>query len=1044
MQRALFTEEEVRLATERRLKYLGTAKVHINQIEFDPPLPRDVDQKNVNRLCEIFRKNRCRRLDVDNHVPATVSQHGLSLALQKANVPRSSLLTSDPQHLPLLGFSVGQLRALHGRHRVQAGAEMLPPADRWWTVDLYLDDLGEGLKTSLIEEYSNEKKPTDGEIYRKIRQYEGEDNEVFRQRWFVRLSPSNQNRLDQLDNRRNRRLRRAFDRLLAIPGLWPHGMRISMLHRLVATGCVEEILSYLDHIRDFWSSLVASSPLALKKIDADTIEALQLMAPGKCQTDARKARGLVLGGEIFAEFNDGERRIIWDRMQSFDALIPSLYTFFEDFKYLESCSHCIKRLFGPLTSSVWQSMSSIFVPSEGGESVIQTSESTFRSERVADTERLDKGYLQIWLYAMRHYPLMPPDPKNDDDLLAKPARGRADDRVIYEMAELARQLGFDSPEIRSLTNGSPDYQIARAALLQARKPGRFQYDPQHFNSLINRVVECFAAAVPEESGVVPELLADSTVKARARCGMPQMRTHKQDSPLLFLDRLHEDFDSADTITTFFVRRCVYFAFFGKPSQSCPADHGRAENPPADVPPKSPLFVSETEPSDGHELGQQVAPQRAVPLHDRGQLLRSRSPPESSAEREQRTLQQQRRTRKIQARRRRLQLVEVDRTLMEVDQISSENSDEAMSEQEPSNLERSGIPAAARQIEAIPSSLALLPVGSVEHNITDPTFEDGEHRTPPLDRPDLIGPDQPILDGIDASSQCTRISLGAVPPVHDSNQHSAAEDSVEEGSDRTTQQDLNAYLDQLQRAQDEQNELEERLERERLEEELHLPRPEQPVLEPVSRSQGKPSSLPGASDDDPTDVVHDLDTNHEETAIYEPSRDETVTPHREEESEVPQSHCAVAPLPSLDDTSADSRSAPASDIPQRGEASLSSGCVGISFWSFEREEWNLSDYLEVDPADPSPVERVAKKYTRKDYSLYDKNLQSLSPAQCYRAATTDNDNSIFIISDHEEQKLMAEGRFVNDKKILSLVFQVLDHPGSPVKRLRFHSVSSEEL
>lgn len=100
-------------------------------------------------------------------------------------------------------------------------------------------DIGEELKTSLVEEYANQKKPTDGEIYRKIRQYEGEDNEAFRERWLVRLSSSNQDRLAQLDKRRNRRLRRAFNLLLPIPGLWPHGMRISMLHRLIATGCVE-------------------------------------------------------------------------------------------------------------------------------------------------------------------------------------------------------------------------------------------------------------------------------------------------------------------------------------------------------------------------------------------------------------------------------------------------------------------------------------------------------------------------------------------------------------------------------------------------------------------------------------------------------------------------------------------------------------------------------------------------------------------------------------------------------------------------------------
>jgi hypothetical protein len=54
-------------------------------------------------------------------------------------VSQRSLLTNDPTRLPDLKFATGQLRALHGRHRVQAAAEVLPPADRWWTVDLYLD-----------------------------------------------------------------------------------------------------------------------------------------------------------------------------------------------------------------------------------------------------------------------------------------------------------------------------------------------------------------------------------------------------------------------------------------------------------------------------------------------------------------------------------------------------------------------------------------------------------------------------------------------------------------------------------------------------------------------------------------------------------------------------------------------------------------------------------------------------------------------------------------------------------------------------------------
>ena len=76
-------------------------------------------------------------------------------------------------------------------------------------------------------------------------------------------------------------------------------------------------------------------------------------------------------------------------------------------------------------------------------------------------------------------------PKKDDYLLAKPARAQANERAIYEMAELACWLGFKSPEINALIGGSPDHQIARVALLQARKPNWFQYDAQKFEILVS-------------------------------------------------------------------------------------------------------------------------------------------------------------------------------------------------------------------------------------------------------------------------------------------------------------------------------------------------------------------------------------------------------------------------------------------------------------------------------------------------------------------------------------------------------------------------------
>lgn len=134
-----FTEDEIRLATERRVKYMGAAKVSIDQIHFETPLPRDLDPKNLDRLRNIFRKNHCRRLDVHNHVPVSVSRRDLTDALRNANATHQSLLIKDARQLPRLAFTPGQLHGLHGRHRLQVGAEVLPPADRWWTVDLYMD-----------------------------------------------------------------------------------------------------------------------------------------------------------------------------------------------------------------------------------------------------------------------------------------------------------------------------------------------------------------------------------------------------------------------------------------------------------------------------------------------------------------------------------------------------------------------------------------------------------------------------------------------------------------------------------------------------------------------------------------------------------------------------------------------------------------------------------------------------------------------------------------------------------------------------------------
>ena len=307
----------------------------------------------------------------------------------------------------------------------------------------------------------------------------------------------------------------------------------------------------------------------MAKVDQHTVETLQLMAPGASRVDAKTVHGWVLSGQIFSDFSEQERAAIWKNLQSFDGLIPTLYTFFEDFKYLESCANCVKRLFvlSPHRPTVCSTMEYMFPDTNQSdeECIIQTSEFSFKRKPGTQQERLDLGYRQIWLYAMRHYPDMGRECQRED-VLAKPTNEKADENALYELAVLARQLGFESPQISKLVDQSPDREIARSALLKARKPCRYQYDARTLEHLVDQIVQCFSMAVPCTSGSSYELVADSSVMSKARCGLPQVQTHRQDSPHLFVDQLHTDgVEVADKITTLFVRRCVYFAFLGKPS-----------------------------------------------------------------------------------------------------------------------------------------------------------------------------------------------------------------------------------------------------------------------------------------------------------------------------------------------------------------------------------------------------------------------------------------------------------------------------------------------
>jgi hypothetical protein len=167
---------------------------------------------------------------------------------------------------------------------------------------------------------------------------------------------------------------------------------------------------------------------------------------------------------------------------------------------------------------------------------------------------------------MRDYCKILAEPKKKKkDLLAKVEGGKADETALYELAALAYQLGFESDEICALKEQSLDREVARKALLEARKPNRYKYNDTILESYIAQIVRMFSTATPLTSEQLsPVLVSEDPDALGNHCGFPDKEAHEEDSPFLFINNLHKVGDEqGKTITLFFVRRSVYFAFFGK-------------------------------------------------------------------------------------------------------------------------------------------------------------------------------------------------------------------------------------------------------------------------------------------------------------------------------------------------------------------------------------------------------------------------------------------------------------------------------------------------
>jgi hypothetical protein len=307
----------------------------------------------------------------------------------------------------------------------------------------------------------------------------------------------------------------------------------------------------------------------MQHVNPATVEGLQLRAPGSSSNDLLALEEPFRQEKLFPGIKDQtERQAIWMRLQNFPFLIPSLYTLFEDIKYLKAPAKIMRRLFPKTSKTVYQAMTELFKARNQTENryLIQDSETTFHQESGCRIEQIEFGYRSVWLKTWRQWTELVPECPKKEDGKPTPQPQTPDPTKWYELAALAAKHGFESEQISHFTSLNPDVEIVKEALRTARDPRFFRYDKSALEDYLTGMLDTFdRIATPKSPSLVsPPLLVDGLGETlERRCGRVFDRAYKDDREHLFLGALsHSKAGEGSGISSFFVRTSVYFAFFG--------------------------------------------------------------------------------------------------------------------------------------------------------------------------------------------------------------------------------------------------------------------------------------------------------------------------------------------------------------------------------------------------------------------------------------------------------------------------------------------------
>lgn len=318
---------------------------------------------------------------------------------------------------------------------------------------------------------------------------------------------------------------------------------------------------YLDQIQQTWDRITSGNDTLRLNVDMTTVQCLEGRLPLD-PTDRAFIESHRL--EIFPTIQDSyQRNDIWHNILSVDSIIPSIFTFLEDTKYLEVCAKILKRLLpDPLRGTLHQR----FYQLHNGKKVFkaQLAEQRFQDNVENSSEVAHwKAYRQLWLYAMRHFPEMIGHTLRTEISKPKIKLPGLEYGWWYGITELAKINGYQSIQERFSSEADADMQMTKNFLHRVRPSSVFQIHSVDFDRTLRQIVnllqEGYNPGMPDGQSGKSGL---SSLDTNHRCGIPFSSNFDADKSGLFLHEIYHNRSTDNVVTSLLVKTTMFKNFFG--------------------------------------------------------------------------------------------------------------------------------------------------------------------------------------------------------------------------------------------------------------------------------------------------------------------------------------------------------------------------------------------------------------------------------------------------------------------------------------------------